>query len=137
MMMSYGGDGRIIPLAHAVRIIIVVSFIPFYLTFVEGLDLPVLVGREILAAGLENRAFIDNATTDFEAYKASVEPYTLEYAEKITSLPRECIREMAHAYARMFTRLETMRGCIALSVAEVLGNVLVAVCNLGLLLAPH
>ncbi len=38
---SYGGDGRIIALAHAVRIIIVVSFIPFYLTFVEGLDLPV------------------------------------------------------------------------------------------------
>ena len=58
------------------------------------------VGREILAAGLENRAFIDNATTDFETYKASVDPYTLEYAEKITSLPRECIREMAHAYAK-------------------------------------
>ena len=58
------------------------------------------VGREIITTGLENRAFIDNATTDFEAYKASVEPYTLEHAEKITSLPRECIREMAHAYAK-------------------------------------
>jgi len=58
------------------------------------------VGREIIEAGLVNRAFIDHATTDFEAYRSSVEPYTLEYAERITSLPRESIRELAHAYGR-------------------------------------
>ena len=58
------------------------------------------VGREILEAGLENRAFIDNATIDFEAYKESVQPYTLEYAEATTGLPRESIRELAHAYAK-------------------------------------
>jgi len=39
------------------------------------------VGREIIAAGLEDRAFIDHATEGFEAYTATVEPYTLERAE--------------------------------------------------------
>jgi predicted molibdopterin-dependent oxidoreductase YjgC len=57
------------------------------------------VGREIIAAGLENRAFIARATTGFETYRASVEKYTLEYAEKATCVPRELIRELAHAYA--------------------------------------
>lgn len=58
------------------------------------------VGREILEAGLENRAFIENATTGFEDYAKTVEPYTLERAEELTSLPRESIRELAHAYAK-------------------------------------
>jgi len=40
------------------------------------------VGREILAAGLENREFVTRATDGFEAYRVAVEPYTLEYAEK-------------------------------------------------------
>jgi predicted molibdopterin-dependent oxidoreductase YjgC len=57
------------------------------------------VGREILAAGLENRAFIERATSGFEAYARCVEPYTLEYAEKTTGVPRERIVELAHAYA--------------------------------------
>jgi predicted molibdopterin-dependent oxidoreductase YjgC len=57
------------------------------------------VGREIIAAGLENREFIDRATDGFEAYRARVEPYTLEYAERETGVPAEAIRELAHAYA--------------------------------------
>jgi len=40
------------------------------------------LGREILAAGLENREFIARATTGIEEYRAKVEPYTLEYAER-------------------------------------------------------
>jgi len=58
------------------------------------------VGREILEAGLENRNFIEHATTGFEEYRRAVEPYTLERAEAITSVPRESIRELAHAYGR-------------------------------------
>jgi predicted molibdopterin-dependent oxidoreductase YjgC len=57
------------------------------------------VGREILAAGLENRTFIERATSGFEAYAQCVERYTLEYAEKTTGVPRERIIELAHAYA--------------------------------------
>jgi formate dehydrogenase major subunit len=58
------------------------------------------VAREILASGLENRSFIENATTGFEEYRKSIEPYTLEHAEELTSVPRESIRELAHAYAK-------------------------------------
>ena len=58
------------------------------------------VGREIIAAGLENREFIEHATTGFESYKQAVEPYTLAFAERETGIPASTIREMAHAYAK-------------------------------------
>jgi formate dehydrogenase major subunit len=57
------------------------------------------VGREIIAAGLHHREFIDHATRDFETYKAAVEPYTLEYAERETGVPADAIRDLAHAFA--------------------------------------
>ena len=57
------------------------------------------VGREIIAAGLEDRAFIEHATEGFEAYKATVEPYTLDYAERESGVPADAIRDLAHAYA--------------------------------------
>jgi predicted molibdopterin-dependent oxidoreductase YjgC len=58
------------------------------------------VGHEILAAGLQNRAFIDRATSGFDAYAAAVQRYTPEYAESVSGVPAEAIRELAHAYAR-------------------------------------
>ncbi len=57
-------------------------------------------GREIITADLVNRAFLERATTGFEAYRAAVEPYTLEEAERLTGVPRELIRKVAHDYAR-------------------------------------
>jgi len=58
------------------------------------------VAREIIHAGLTNDVFIENATTGFEEFKASVEKWTLEEGERITGVPAETIRELAHAYAR-------------------------------------
>jgi predicted molibdopterin-dependent oxidoreductase YjgC len=58
------------------------------------------MAREIIAAGLEHREFIDRATSGFAAYKAAVEPYTLEYAERETGVPADAIREAAHAFAK-------------------------------------
>jgi formate dehydrogenase major subunit len=58
------------------------------------------VGREIIVAGLTHRAFVRRATEGFEAYRRAVEPYTLEYAEGITGVPGDAIRDLAHAYAR-------------------------------------
>jgi predicted molibdopterin-dependent oxidoreductase YjgC len=58
------------------------------------------VAREILAAGLENRSFIENATSGFDDFAKNVEPWTLERAAEITGVPAAMIREMAHAYAR-------------------------------------
>ncbi len=57
------------------------------------------VGREIIAAGLHDEAFIRRATTGFDEYRARVDAYTLEYAERETGVPAALIRELAHAYA--------------------------------------
>src|SRR3989454_6986733 len=67
-----------------------------------GTDIAVAnaMAREIIAACLECREFIDNATDGFDDYRRLVEPYTLEYAEHETGVPAEVIREMAHTFAR-------------------------------------
>jgi len=89
------------------------------------------VGREIIASGLVNRAFVERATTGFEGYKASVERYTLEEAERLTGVPGPMIRQLAHAYARA-DRAEL---CWTLGITEhhnAVDNVL-ALINLALL----
>ena len=58
------------------------------------------IAREIIHAGLVNETFINHATTGFEEYRASVEPWTLEEGERVTGVPAQTIRELAHAYAR-------------------------------------
>ena len=89
------------------------------------------MAREIIHEGLHNRAFIDHATSGFEEYAASVEPYTLEEGERLTGVPAEGIREAAHAYARA----ERAIICWTLGITEhhnAVDNVL-ALINLGLL----
>lgn len=58
------------------------------------------VAREIIHAGLANENFIDHGTTGFEDYRSAVEPWTLEEGERVTGVPAQTIRELAHAYAR-------------------------------------
>ncbi|MBO0806340.1 MAG: molybdopterin-dependent oxidoreductase [Nocardiopsaceae bacterium] len=67
-----------------------------------GTDIPLAsaVAREIIHAGLANTAFIERATEGYEAFRKAVEPWTLEAAEAETGVPKELIRELAHAYAR-------------------------------------
>ena len=89
------------------------------------------MAREIIHAGLHNRSFIDHATTGFEEYAASVEPFTLEEGERLTGVPAAGIREAAHAYARA----ERAIICWTLGITEhhnAVDNVL-ALINLGLL----
>jgi formate dehydrogenase major subunit len=57
------------------------------------------MGRVILDEGLENRAFIERATTGFDEYTAAVEPWTLERAQEVTGVDAGLIRETALAYA--------------------------------------
>lgn len=57
------------------------------------------MGREIIAAGLESKQFVENATTGFDLYRIGVEPYTLEHAAQVTGVPPDVVRDMAHAYA--------------------------------------
>ena len=89
------------------------------------------LAREILAAGLENRTFIDQATTGFEAFAASVEPWTLERGEAETGVPAEAIRHLAHA----FGGADRAQMCWTLGITEhhnAVDNVL-ALINLALL----
>ena len=89
------------------------------------------MGREILVSGLENRGFIERATSGFDEYRAGVERYTLEYAEQICRVPAALIREAAHAYAKA----ERAQICWTLGITEhhnAVDNVL-ALINLALL----
>src|SRR5579885_3546677 len=89
------------------------------------------MAREILQAGLANTEFIRHATSGFEAYRESVESYTLERAQRETGVPAEAIREVAHAYAKA-PRAEL---CWTLGITEhhnAVDNVL-ALINLALL----
>src|SRR5205809_716571 len=56
--------------------------------------------QHILAAGLENPAFIAARTHDFDKVRAAVQAYTPEKAAKITGIPAERIRQAAEMYAR-------------------------------------
>jgi predicted molibdopterin-dependent oxidoreductase YjgC len=89
------------------------------------------MGREIIAAGLHNQTFIERATTGFEEYRTTVEPYTLTYAEEVTRVPAEAIREFAHTYAQA----DRAQLCWTLGITEhhnAVDNV-VALINLALL----
>ena len=57
------------------------------------------MAREIIHAGLARMDFIENATEGFVAYKASVEPFTLDYGEVLTGIPADVIKEAAHCFA--------------------------------------
>jgi len=89
------------------------------------------VGREIITAGLTNQEFIARATTGFDGYAASVERWTLEEGERVTGVPAEAIRSLAHAYAGA----ATAQLCWTLGITEhhnATDNVL-ALINLSLL----
>ena len=89
------------------------------------------MGREIIAAGLANDDFVEHATSRFDEYKASVERCTLKYAERVTGVPAQAIRDLAHAYAKA-PRAEL---CWTLGITEhhnAVDNVL-ALINLSLL----
>ena len=57
------------------------------------------MAHEVLARGLEHRAFIANATSGFEAYRESIARFTADDAEKITGVPADAIRRVAVEYA--------------------------------------
>ncbi len=89
------------------------------------------MAREILAAGLEHREFVEHATSGFEEYRAHVESWTLERGERETGVPAAVIREIAHAFARA----ERAMICWTLGITEhhnAVDNVL-ALINLALL----
>jgi formate dehydrogenase alpha subunit len=58
------------------------------------------MAKLILDEGLARLDFIRSRTEGFEAWAASLAPYTLEHAEEITGVPRDAIAQAARWYAR-------------------------------------
>ena len=57
------------------------------------------MGHVIIEEDLYDKEFVERATKGFEAYKEKVAGYTPEYAEQITGVPADDIREVARMYA--------------------------------------
>jgi formate dehydrogenase major subunit len=57
------------------------------------------MGHVIIEEDLHNKEFVERATENFEEYREKVAGYTPEYAESITGVPAEDIREVARMYA--------------------------------------
>ena len=57
------------------------------------------IAREIIANDLHNKEFIAHATSGFDEYAESVEPWTLGEGERVTGVPAAAIQDLAHAYA--------------------------------------
>jgi predicted molibdopterin-dependent oxidoreductase YjgC len=81
-----------------------------------GTDIPLAnaVAREIIASGYVNEEFVSRATSGYDAFRDSVEPWTLEEAERVTGVPAAAIRELAHA----FGRAENPQLCWTLGITE-------------------
>ena len=56
-----------------------------------GTDIPLAnaVAREVITAGLIDEEFIARATSGYDAYRESVEPWTLEETERVTGVPAD------------------------------------------------
>jgi predicted molibdopterin-dependent oxidoreductase YjgC len=89
------------------------------------------IAREIIAAGLTRRDFIDNATSGYDEYAASVEEWTLERGSDVTGVPADAIRQLAHAYAGA----TAAQLCWTLGITEHHNGVdnVLSLCNLALL----
>ncbi len=77
------------------------DFATLWLPLKPGTNVPVFsaMAHVIVKEGLINRQFIEQRTTGFEEYARSLEPFTPEYAEKISGVDRNLIVEAARMYA--------------------------------------
>ncbi len=82
------------------RLIPMVKFADMHLRIRPGSDIALVNGmaRVIVDEGLLNKEFIREKTEGFEAWKASLEPFTPEYVERLTGVPREDVARAARIY---------------------------------------
>jgi formate dehydrogenase major subunit len=57
------------------------------------------VAKYIIDSGLAQMEFVNQWVNNFDAYKKSLEPFTMEYAEKITGVPATTLTTVAHEIA--------------------------------------
>ena len=83
------------------RRIDLVDFAELWLPLKPGTNVPVFsaMAQVIVQEGLVNRAFIEARTEGYQAYAATLEKFTPEYAESISGVPADLIRQAARSYA--------------------------------------
>ena len=83
------------------RKIPLVKFATLWLRHRPGTDATLLnsIMNVILAEGLEDKEFIAGRTEGFAEFVKSLEPFTPEYGEEITSVPAEDIKKAARIFA--------------------------------------
>ena len=81
-----------------------------------GTDIPLAnaIARELIHAELVNTEFIERATSGYDAFRASVEPWTLEEAARVTGIPADAIREAAH----LIGQADRVQICWTLGITE-------------------
>ncbi len=57
------------------------------------------IAKYIIDSGLAKMDFINQWVNHFDEYKKSLEPFTLEYAEKVTGVPASTLTKVAHEIA--------------------------------------
>ncbi len=57
------------------------------------------VAKYIIDQGWQKQAFIDQWVNNYEEQKKSLEPFTMEFAEKRTGIPAETLKQIAHEIA--------------------------------------
>jgi len=84
------------------REIPLVKFATLWLRHRPGTDSTLLnsIMNVILAEGLEDKEFISSRTEGYDEFVKSLEPFTPEYGEEITSVPAEDIKKAARIFAK-------------------------------------
>ncbi len=79
-----------------------VDFAELWLPLKPGSNVPLFsaMAHVIVSEGLVNQAFIETRTEGYDDFVQSVEKFTPEYAEMVSGVDRELIREAARLYAR-------------------------------------
>ena len=72
------------------------------------------ITRYIIENGLHDREFIESWVNDFDQYYQSLEPFTLEFAEKKTGIAAAMLHDVAH----MIAQAETVCGLWAMGVTQ-------------------
>lgn len=78
-----------------------VDFAELWLPLKPGSNVPLFtaMAHVIIQEGLVNHDFLRNRTEGYEEYARSVEKFTPEYAESVSGVDRELIRQAARMYA--------------------------------------
>ena len=100
MIKAHGKGAKII--VADPRKVPMVKFAEVFLRLKPGTDVALLNGlaHAIVKEGLLDPAFIEERTTNFEAWKESITTFTPEHTSRITGIPKEEIMKAALLYGR-------------------------------------